>query len=64
VDLTGARWRTSSYSTGNSDSDNCVEVAFLPGGTVAVRDSKDRSQPAQLYPATAWTGLIAALRAN
>lgn len=32
------RWRTSSYSGANG---NCVEVAALPDGRVAVRDSKN-----------------------
>ncbi|MFB4319842.1 DUF397 domain-containing protein [Actinomadura sp. 21ATH] len=38
MDLTGAKWRKSSYSSSNGG--NCVELAGLPG-MVAVRDSKD-----------------------
>lgn len=34
----GLTWRTSSFS---SDNGMCVEVAVLPGGLVAVRDSKN-----------------------
>lgn len=35
---TGLRWRKSKASQGNG---NCVEMAALPDGRVAVRDSKD-----------------------
>jgi len=33
-----ARWRRSSYS---GDTGDCVEVALLPSGRIAIRDSKD-----------------------
>jgi hypothetical protein len=62
VDLNGAQWRKSSYSTGNADTENCLEVAMLPGGSVAVRDTKDRSQPAQRYPAASWSALLALVK--
>ncbi|MGN2634767.1 DUF397 domain-containing protein [Nocardia takedensis] len=38
VDLTGAMWRKSVHSGPDG---NCVEVAFLGDGNVAVRDTKD-----------------------
>jgi hypothetical protein len=62
VDLTGARWRTSSYSNGNTGGGGCVEVAFLPGGDVALRDTKDRSRPAHRYTAADWTAFLTAIR--
>lgn len=34
----GLQWRTSSFSQGNGE---CVEVAALPDGGAAVRDSKN-----------------------
>jgi hypothetical protein len=45
VDLTGVKWRKSSYTTSNGG--NCVEVAGAPG-VIAVRDSKDPDGPVLL----------------
>jgi hypothetical protein len=42
-DLTGAKWRKSSLSSGNGG--QCVEVASNLPGLVAVRDSKDPDGP-------------------
>jgi hypothetical protein len=39
TDLTGVTWRTSSYTNGGNG--ECVEVAELPDGSRAVRDTKD-----------------------
>ena len=41
----GARWQKSSFS-GTS---NCVEMAQLPNGEVAVRNSRDPDGPALIY---------------
>jgi hypothetical protein len=47
--LTGAQWRTSSYSGGNGGT--CVEVADNLPGVIAVRDSKDPGRPgAEVQP--------------
>jgi hypothetical protein len=54
-------WFKSSFSgeTGN----NCIEVAALGStGEVAVRDSKDPSGPALLFPADAFAGFVRAVR--
>jgi hypothetical protein len=51
VDLTGARWRKSSFSSGGGD-DNCVEIAFV-GPAAAVRDSKNPGGPVLILPASA-----------
>lgn len=40
VDLSRAVWRKSSRSGGNGGTEDCVEVATLGDGRVAVRDSK------------------------
>lgn len=53
-------WFTSTFSGGNGDS--CVEVAHLPAGGVAVRDTKDRSRPAHRYAAAQWDAFLAGVR--
>lgn len=54
-DLTGAVWRKSSRSNGQ---DNCVEIADLPDGGRAVRDSKDKSGPVLRFTAGEWRAFI------
>jgi Domain of unknown function (DUF397) len=61
VDLSGVRWRTSSFSN-SDDGNNCVEVAFLSDGEVAVRDSKARSRAPHVHTAAAWTAFLAGVR--
>ncbi|MFF2653509.1 DUF397 domain-containing protein [Streptomyces sp. NPDC058045] len=48
-------WVKSSYSGNNG---NCVEVAILPGGGRAVRDSKDPSGPNLSFTAREWRAFI------
>ncbi|GAB3486922.1 DUF397 domain-containing protein [Amycolatopsis cihanbeyliensis] len=55
--MPGARWFTSSYSTGNGGGGSCVEVAFV-GRTVAVRDTKDRAGGMLTIPGAAWSHLL------
>lgn len=57
VDLSGSRWRRSSFSSGSGD-DNCVEVAFTDQAT-ALRDSKNTTGPVLLIPTEAWTAFLA-----
>ncbi|OQD53191.1 DUF397 domain-containing protein [Streptomyces phaeoluteigriseus] len=42
----GARWIKSSHSNAEG---NCVEVAVLDGGGVAMRNSRDPEGPALIY---------------
>ena len=48
-------WRKSSYSGSQA---NCVEVAELPDGGRAVRDSKDRSGPVLTFTREEWRAFI------
>lgn len=52
ADIVGARWRKSRRS---GDQNECVEVAFLDDGRMAVRDSKDHGLgPALVFTAGEW----------
>ncbi|MEV0756131.1 DUF397 domain-containing protein [Streptosporangium sp. NPDC050280] len=44
--LRNARWQTSSLSSGGT---NCVQIAFLDGGIVALRDSKNPEKAPHLF---------------
>jgi hypothetical protein len=48
------RWFKSSASAAG----NCVEVAHLPGGGVAVRDTKDRAKAAHVYTRPEWEAFL------
>ncbi|MGQ4598683.1 DUF397 domain-containing protein [Nocardia sp. R6R-6] len=56
VDLSGAKWFKSSRSGGGKD---CVEVAFLDGGHVGVRDSKNPTGPALVFTPGEWDAFVA-----
>jgi Domain of unknown function (DUF397) len=56
TDLAGAVWRKSSRSNGNGG--ECVEVADLPDGSRAVRDSKDRSGPTLRFTPAEWQAFV------
>ncbi len=58
--LTGAEWRTSSYSGSNGGT--CVEVADNLPGLVAVRDSKDPDGPALTFRRADWCAFVAGIR--
>ncbi|MFD8997332.1 DUF397 domain-containing protein [Streptomyces abikoensis] len=51
LDLSRATWRKSPDSNGG---EHCVEITDLPGGGVAVRDSKNPDRPDLRYTADEW----------
>jgi hypothetical protein len=54
-----ATWAKSSFSFSNG---NCVEVAALPGGSVAVRDSRDPAGPVLRFTRDGWDTFLAGAR--
>jgi hypothetical protein len=68
VDLSGAAWRTSSYSGGNGG--QCVEVATItsqpdnPETTCAVRDSTDPQGPVLAFSPEQWRGFAGRVKAG
>ncbi|WP_372465790.1 DUF397 domain-containing protein [Nocardia spumae] len=55
-DPTTAQWFKSSHSSGGAE---CVEVAFLAGNTVGVRDSKNVNGPALVFTPAEWDAFTA-----
>ncbi|WP_330185360.1 DUF397 domain-containing protein [Nocardia sp. NBC_01503] len=55
VDLSRAQWFKSSRSSAGKE---CVEVAFLDGGLVGVRDSKNSTGPALVCTPSEWDAFI------
>jgi Domain of unknown function (DUF397) len=46
------------FKSSASAAGNCVEVAHLPGGGVAVRDSKDRAKSPHVYTRSEWEAFL------
>jgi len=55
LDLGTLHWFKSTFSAAG----NCVEVAHLPGGGVAVRDSKNRDRRPLVYTGAEWEAFLA-----
>lgn len=66
MDLTGAAWRKSSFSSGNGGA--CVEAAIVPGAhgdsgrMVALRDSKNPAGPVLVFTAAEWRAFTRGIR--
>jgi hypothetical protein len=56
-----ARWIKSSLSFSNS---NCVQVATLPDGSIAVRDSKDPAGDVLRFTPDEWRAFIEGAKAG
>jgi Domain of unknown function (DUF397) len=54
--LAAVTWRKSSFSGSQGD---CVEIAGLPGGGAAVRDSKDPDGAVLTFTAGEWAAFLA-----
>ncbi|MFC4326639.1 DUF397 domain-containing protein [Streptomyces andamanensis] len=53
-------WRKSSYS--NEDGADCVEIADAFPALIPLRDSKNPAGPVLLFPRSAWTPFLSALK--
>ncbi|WP_280232387.1 DUF397 domain-containing protein [Nocardia cyriacigeorgica] len=60
IHLSG-KWFKSSRSSGRTD---CVEVAWLRGDRVGVRDSKNPAGPALIFAPDQWDVFASAVRAG
>lgn len=61
VDLVGATWRKSSYTSNNGQ---CVEIAEGFQGVMPVRDSKDPEGPALVFGIDAWDAFVKDVKAG
>ncbi|WP_280671826.1 MULTISPECIES: DUF397 domain-containing protein [unclassified Kitasatospora] len=61
MDMSSVKWRKSTYS---QQGGACVEVADGLPGVTPVRDSKDPSGPALVFPASAFAAFVAAVKAG
>jgi hypothetical protein len=57
-DLSGARWRTSTYSGGNNE---CVQIADNIPHLIPIRDSKHPAGPVLTFPRAAWQSFVTQL---
>ena len=59
-DTSNAAWITSRACNNSA----CVQVAHLPGGRVAVRDSKDTTRQAHVFDSEEWAAFVAGVKAG
>ncbi len=52
------RWIRSRYCS----TDGCVEVAHLPSGMIAIRDSKDVTKSPHVFDQQEWQAFVAGVR--
>jgi hypothetical protein len=59
-DIARASWLTSRACSNSA----CVQVAHLPGGLVAIRDSKDTAKPAHVFDSEEWAAFLSGVKAG
>ena len=59
-DTSNAAWITSRACNNSA----CVQVAHLPGGMVALRDSKDIAKPAHIFDGEEWSAFVTGIKAG
>ncbi|HSZ46359.1 MAG TPA: DUF397 domain-containing protein [Streptosporangiaceae bacterium] len=59
-DTSGAAWITSRACNNSA----CVQVAHLPGGIVAIRDSKDTTKAAHFFDGEEWAAFVTGVKAG
>ncbi|MGH3867006.1 MAG: DUF397 domain-containing protein [Pseudonocardiaceae bacterium] len=64
ADLSHAVWRKSSRCAGSGGSDQCVEVAALGGGRIALRDSKQPGVAVLFLARTELAAWISGVKSN
>jgi hypothetical protein len=57
-DLSGAHW----FKARSCSAGGCVEVAHLPGGHVALRDSKDVTKAPHIFDHAEWSAFLTGAR--
>jgi Domain of unknown function (DUF397) len=57
--MTGPTWVKSSLSFANG---NCVEVSDQPGGTIGVRNSREREGPVLRFTPDEWQAFLGGVR--
>jgi hypothetical protein len=57
--MAGSTWVKSSLSFANG---NCVEVSDQPGGTIGVRNSRDREGPVLRFTPDEWQAFLGGVR--
>ncbi|MGH3749653.1 MAG: DUF397 domain-containing protein [Micromonosporaceae bacterium] len=62
TDLPHTAWHKASYSNGYGG--DCIEVATLPHGHRALRDSKNPTGPTLTITPTHWTAFLTAIHHN
>jgi len=61
ADLTAVTWRKSTFT---ANTGQCVEVAALPGGAVAIRDSKSPGREPLRFTSGEWASFLSGVHAG